>query len=59
MIYEVKPRRPIGSRLLKCNATKVCNNLQHIVTEQNTHGEFNNEFYNFKISKSNPTKIVR
>ena len=49
IIYEVKPRRPIGNRLLKCNATKIWNNLPQIVTQQNTHGEFKNEFYNFKI----------
>jgi len=49
IIYEVKPRRPIGNRLLKCIATKIWNNLPQIVTQQNTHGEFKSEFYNFKI----------
>ena len=38
IIYEIKPRRPIGNRLLKCNATKIWNNLPKIVTQQNTHG---------------------
>ena len=27
MIYEIKPRRAIPSRLMKCNATKYWNNL--------------------------------
>ena len=49
MIYEVKPHRPIGNRFLKCNATKAWNNLPQIATQQNTLGEFKNEFYNFKI----------
>ena len=53
MIYEVKPRRPIGNRFFKCNTTKVWINLSKIVTQQNNHGEFK---LNFTISKPNPTK---
>ena len=49
MVYEVKPRRPIGKRLLKCNASKVFNNLPRNITLQETHGEFKNEFYNYKL----------
>ena len=49
MIYEVEPTRPIANLLLKCNSTKVCNNLPQIITQQNIHGELNYEFYNFKI----------
>ena len=48
-IYEVKPRRPIGNRLLKCNASRDWNRLPTKVTHQPTHGEFKNEFYNFKL----------
>ena len=48
-IYEVKPRHPMGNPFLKCNATKIWNNFPQIGTQQNTHGEFKNEFYDFKI----------
>ena len=50
MLYEIKPRRAIAGRLMKCNATKYWNNLPQSITHQKTHGEFKNEFYNFKIS---------
>ena len=43
-------RRLNGTFWEKCNATKFWNNLPQIVTQQNTHGEFKNEFYNFKIN---------
>ena len=33
-IYEVKPRRPIGNRLLKCNASRGWNRLPTKVTQQ-------------------------
>ena len=50
MLYEIKPRRAIAGRLMKCNATKYWNSLPQSITYQKTHGEFKNEFYNFKIS---------
>ena len=50
LIYEVKPRRPIGNRLLKCNPSKKGNELPKTITLLNTHGEFKNEFYDFKLS---------
>ena len=50
MLYEIKPRRAIAGRLMKCNATKYWNSLPQSITHQKTHGEFKNEFYNFKIS---------
>ena len=50
LVYEVKPRHPIGGRLLKSNASKVWNSLPRNVILQETHGEFKNEFYGFKMS---------
>ena len=50
LVYEVKPRKPIGNRLLKCNASKQWNNLPKNIILRNTHGEFKSEFYNFKLS---------
>ena len=50
LVYEVKPRHPIGGRLLKSNASKVWNRLPKNIILQETHGEFKNEFYNFKLS---------
>ena len=50
LIYEVKARRPIGNRLLKCSASKKWNNLPNIVTLANTHTEFKSEFYHLKLS---------
>ena len=49
-VYEVRPRRPIGDRLLKCNASKKWNQLPKSITLLDTHGEFKNEFYNLKLS---------
>ena len=49
-VYEVKPHDPIGGRLLKSNASKVWNSLPRNVNLQETHGEFKNEFYGFKMS---------
>ena len=48
--HGIKPRRTIAGRLMKCNATKYWNSLPQSITYQKTHGEFKNEFYNFKIS---------
>ena len=49
-VYEVRPRRPIGDRLLKCNASKKWNQLPKSITLLDNHGEFKNEFYNLKLS---------
>ena len=49
-VYEVKPRKPIGNRLLKCNASKQWSSLPKHIILQNTHGEFKSEFYNLKLS---------
>ena len=54
MIYEFKHRRPIGSRFLKSNATKVWKNLLQIVTQQSNQGEFKLNFTNSK--RKNSTK---
>ena len=48
-VYEVKPRRPIGQRLMKCKASKFWNDLPKDVTSQESHGEFKTEFYDFKL----------
>ena len=45
MVCEVIPHHPIGDFLLKCNLTKVWNNLPQIITQQNTHGELKNNFF--------------
>ena len=49
MVYEVKPRRPIARRLMKCNASKDWNNLPRDITLQPTHGEFKSKFYDYKL----------
>ena len=56
-IYEVKPRRPIGNRLLKCNASKKWNKLPKSITLLDTHGEFKSEFYNFKLSSYDDSSL--
>ena len=48
-VYEVKPRRHIANRQLKCMASKEFNSLPKDVTQKLTHGEFKNEFYDFKL----------
>ena len=48
-IYEVKPRHPIGNRLLVCNASRDWNSLPTNLTQQPTHGEYKNDFYNSKL----------
>ena len=50
LVYEIKPRRPIGRRLLKRNASNEWNKLPKNVILQETHGEFKNEFYKAKLS---------
>ena len=50
LIYEVKARRPIGNRLLKCSASKKWNNLPKTITLLDTHSEFKSEFYDLKLS---------
>ena len=49
LVYEVKPRRHIANRQLKCMASKEFNSLPKDVTQKLTHGEFKNEFYDFKL----------
>ena len=49
-VYEVKPCRPLGRRLLKCKASKNWNDLPHDITVQPSHGEFKTAFYDFKLS---------
>ena len=48
-IYEIKPRRFIGKRQLKCSPSKEWNSLPKEITETPTHGEFKREFYYFKL----------
>ena len=43
------PRRHIANRQLKCIASKEFNSLPKDVTQKLTHGEFKNEFYDFKL----------
>ena len=50
LVYEIKHRRPIGRRLLKCNASNEWNKLPKNVILQETHGAFKNEFYKSKLS---------
>ena len=50
LVYEIKLRRLIGRRLLKCNASNEWNKLPKNVILQETHGEFKNEFYKSKLS---------
>ena len=49
-VYEVKPHRPIGQRLIKSKASKYWNDLPKEITLQESHGEFKKEFYDFKLS---------
>ena len=49
-VYEIKPCRPIGQRLIKCKASKFWNNLPANVTMQKSHGEFKTEFYDHILS---------
>jgi len=48
-VYEIKARRPIGRRQMKCTPSKVWNSLPKEITQQPTHGEFKTEFYHFKL----------
>ena len=48
-VYEVKPRRPIGQRLIKCKASKYWNDLPIDITLQKSHGEFKTAFYDLKL----------
>ena len=49
MVYEVKPRRPIDRRLLKCNASNKWNKLPKSIILQETHSKFY-KFYNSKLN---------
>ena len=48
-VYEIKPRRPIAKRQLKCIPSKEWNSLPKVITQTLTHGEFKNEFYHYKL----------
>ena len=56
-VYCVKPRRGIGKRQLKCNASKYYNDMPSEVKSQESHGEFKKEFFNF-ILNSYETSLV-
>ena len=53
-----EPRRPIGRRLLKCNASNEWNKLPKNVILQETHGEFKNEFYKSKLSSHKESTLI-
>ena len=57
MVYEVKTRRPIGRRLLKCNASNEWNELSKNVIVQETHGKFENEFCKSKLNSSKKSTL--
>ena len=56
-VYCAKPRRAIGKRLLKCNASQYFNTLPTNITSQETHGEFKKEFFQLILSSYKPSLL--
>jgi hypothetical protein len=57
-VYIGRPRRAIGKRLLKCNASQYFNTLPTNITSQETQSEFKKEFFQFILSSYKPSLLT-